>query len=389
MWHKRIFLVLVSIGLTLIAIELGLRLVVSTPQSVVIQDLHAPVEKGKTFSESVGLTAPDMFYRTPTGLRLQPGVQGVITAHDLSKKRVVFSTNSLGYRHGELGEKSVHDYRILALGDSITFAEYLPIEETYPYQLEQYLRIHPTGVSQGKSIDVINAGVGMIGAENELAILFETGVSVKPDVVLVELFLNDAQESFSLKIIKAPPILNKSYLVNLIARRLNLLKAKELGYTASDVKINDNALAFIRQNPVHPVTSSGWQTDQTAFNRLIAEYYHDWGYAWDDAFWVQMEHVYGVMEQIARERGFQLVVVLFPVRYQVQAAFLRDEPQQRFDAVMNKLGIAHLDLLPALREQFASSGANVFYDHAHPTAEGMGIIAQTIGAFLTAWRLHL
>ncbi|MBI5613576.1 SGNH/GDSL hydrolase family protein [Candidatus Gottesmanbacteria bacterium] len=271
----RIGITLISIICTFTLLEFVSRNILPKPQSIAIENLHiGPTGDGPVL-DKIGLTAPDIFYRTPTGLRLRPNVRGVIDGHDLSKKRITFSTNSLGYRHKELGPKTDADVRILTLGDSITFQEYLPLEETYPYHVETYIRENLPPTLSGKRVDVINAGVGMIGSENELAILTETGLSVSPDVVLVEMYLNDARESFSLKLIKTPPLIQKSYLINSLVHTINLLRKKQLEHQATNEEVNQEGIRFMAQNPVDPTSSAAWKTNTPAFHRLIAEYFQD------------------------------------------------------------------------------------------------------------------
>ena len=378
---SRISIIFLSIICTFAVLELLGRKILPKPQTIAIENLHVGPTGNGPVLDKIGLSAPDIFYRTPTGLRLRPNVRGIIDGHDLSKKRVSFSTNSLGYRHEELRFKTDTDVRILAVGDSITFQEYLPLEETYPFQVEKYIREHPPASLTGKQVDVINAGVGMIGSENELAILMETGLSVRPDIVLVEMYLNDARESFSLKLIKTPPLLQKSYLINSLVHTVNILRAKQLEHQKTNEEVNREGVHFITVNPIDRISSASWQTSKPAFNRLIAEYFQDWGYAWSDTHWKKMEEVFRLMKELSIEHKFQLVVALFPVRYQVESAILEDWPGQQFSLLMNKLNITHIDLLPILRKKFNDDTINLYYDSAHPTASGSAFIGSEIGKF--------
>jgi hypothetical protein len=75
-------------------------------------------------------------------------------------------------------------------------------------------------------------------------------------------------------------------------------------------------------------------------------------------------------------------VVLFPVRQQVQSRLLRDEPQRHFEHVVRALGLPHLDLLPALRERFASDGRDLYFDHCHYRPEGDELIGRLVADWL-------
>jgi len=80
----------------------------------------------------------------------------------------------------------------------------------------------------------------------------------------------------------------------------------------------------------------------------------------------------------SESQGVPLVVVLFPVRHQVEARPLRAEPQQAFAAGMNRMGLRHADPLDALRSTFTADPASLFYDHCHYTPRGNEIVAEPI-----------
>jgi hypothetical protein len=375
-------------------LEVSSRLLFEAPPSVVIDNLSDPeatsgpmrerenvtLKDGQIFSKGV----PDsgFYVHTPTGRRLRRGASGAITGHHLSRKDIAFSTNSLGYRDDEIGEKTERDYRILALGDSITLGDYAAPDETYPAYVERSLIAAGHPALEGRDVQVINAGVGAIDLQNELAILMETGLSVEPDVVLVGLFLNDAYHSPVLKIRRLSPALSWSHFLRVASMWLDVSLDRYV-YEGTGLR-NEGVIERERERflSTHPVAKGDWRSSQEAFNALIADRIGAWGYAWSDDFWQKIVPLLELMKQVGDERGFELAVLLFPVSFQVQSELLVDEPQREFSRHMSELGVPHIDLLPILREKYQRDGVNVFYDHCHYRPEGHAYFAKAVADFL-------
>ena len=98
-------------------------------------------------------------------------------------------TNSLGFRDPREYslEKAPGTFRILVLGDSVTFGHGATYETSYPYLLEQRLRSWNPQVKW----EVWNLGVPGYNTAQELAYLHEVGERYAPDLVVVGFFLND------------------------------------------------------------------------------------------------------------------------------------------------------------------------------------------------------
>lgn len=98
-------------------------------------------------------------------------------------------TNSLGFRDTREYSltKSPGAFRILVLGDSVTFGHGALYETSYPYLLEQRLREWRPDVKW----EVWNLGVPGYNTAQELAYLNEVGERYAPDLVIVGLFMND------------------------------------------------------------------------------------------------------------------------------------------------------------------------------------------------------
>lgn len=83
--------------------------------------------------------------------------------------------------------KGPHTFRILVLGDSVTFGHGSVYENTYPYLLEQRLKAWRPEIDW----QVWNAAVPGYNTSQELAHLKEVGPEFAPDLVIVGFFEND------------------------------------------------------------------------------------------------------------------------------------------------------------------------------------------------------
>ena len=384
---------LVSLLLCALLLEVLSRLLFEASPSVIIENLSDLEVTGRPLTERENVTLKDgrifskgvpdsgFYVHTPTGRRLRRGASGVITRHHLSKKDVEFSTNSLGYRDEEIGEKGDRDYRILVLGGSITLGDYVAADDTYPAFIERSLSEAGAPALEGRNVRVINAGVGAIDLQNEFAILMETGLSVDPDLVLVELYLNDAYHSPVLKIRRLSPALSWSHFLRVSSMWLDVFRDRYV-YEGTGLQDKD-AIERARERflATHSAAEGDWHSSRDAFRSMIAERIGGLGYAWSDDFWQKIVPILELMKQVGDERGFRFAVLLFSVSYQVQSALVMDEPQRNFVRYMTDLGFAHLDLLPLLREKYQRDGVNVFYDHCHYRPESYECFAKTEADF--------
>ncbi len=126
------------------------------------------------------------FWKTPdpiTGWSAQPGAAGR-SFNDVYEYDVGVKINSLGLRSPEeIGyEKPPGVYRILVLGDSFTEAIQVELEETFGQQLARILN------EKGCRVEVINAGVGGWGNDQELLWLEHEGYKYHPDLIILQIF---------------------------------------------------------------------------------------------------------------------------------------------------------------------------------------------------------
>ena len=120
------------------------------------------------------------------GQRLAPGYADWFAG-------VPVKINSLGFRDDReyALAKGPRTFRVLVLGDSVTFGHGSVYEHTYPYLVEQRLRAWRPDVDW----QVWNAAVPGYNTSQELAQLLEIGPAFQPDLVIVGFFENDVVDN--------------------------------------------------------------------------------------------------------------------------------------------------------------------------------------------------
>lgn len=120
------------------------------------------------------------------GQRLSPGYNGWFAG-------VPVRINGLGFRDDREYslQKAPGTFRIIVLGDSVTFGHGTLGETTYPFLLEQRLKAWRPDIPW----EVWNLGVPGYNTGQELAYLEEVGQQYAPDLVIVGFYPNDLQNN--------------------------------------------------------------------------------------------------------------------------------------------------------------------------------------------------
>lgn len=354
--------------------ELACRLWARPPMMTVVEDFSR-VPTGPSGSMQVRRMPDQVFqYTKQGGVRLTPNAQILVRGHHTSGRDISIATNSLGFRADEVPAAKGDERRILAIGDSVMMADQVEAQETLTHHLETALRpAWPT-------IRVINAGMGSADIRNEVAVLKESGLHTQPDVILVGVYLNDGELSANFILTPLPGVLRHSFFAGFLNRRLQM--AWYRWQHRQELAGSDRAwvAAFTAGRRL---AAGDWQHERAAFDYLVVRHVRDWGAAWDPATWQTIEAGLREMQVLATQAGAQLVPLLFPVRYQVEAAYPYDEPQQYFHAMAERLGLKPLDLLPFLREQWQQAPTRaLFYDQCHYTPAGYEALGPYVADFL-------
>jgi lysophospholipase L1-like esterase len=101
---------------------------------------------------------------------------------------VLVTYNEQGLRDRPILPKVAREYRILALGDSVTFGWGVPQDQVFTSKLEQLL----PGLLQ-RPVRVINSGVGGYNTVQEVIYFKREGMALQPDLVMLTYVQNDIE----------------------------------------------------------------------------------------------------------------------------------------------------------------------------------------------------
>ena len=360
---KVLLLTVVLVGAFVIA-EIALRLFLPAPARWRIQPAELSIS-GSARSSVVIPTHPSqggLFEIRGVHKRLRTNVDAVIAKHKLSGKPVRISTNSLGLRHRELGPKNCS--RILFLGDSITLADYLPDDLTFVRLVKKIAS------KDGRNWECVNAGIGAVGLDSEVALYFEIEDTVDPDIVVLNLYLNDFSESIAW-VDRLPAVLHHSYLVTYTTTIVMQVRA-----LLADDDPGLERLEEWRKDFEESLDSK--KRPPTPLERQALARFRDWGGAWSHHTWGAMRPTLEQLAEHTHTSDRQLLLVLHPVRDQVESSELDDTPQRYFLDLAADLKLPALDLLPPLRAAYTADQQPLFFDHCHHTPRGAEIIASEI-----------
>jgi GDSL-like Lipase/Acylhydrolase family len=224
------------------------------------------------------------------------------------------------------------------LGDSVTLGWGVAFEQTTSNQLEALLNI-----SNGpRKYEVINAGVGNYNTQMEVQYFFNEGVKYSPDMVILDYFINDAEEipRYSGNFLNE----NVHSWVYLSGRLDALLRILGMGKKDWHTYYAD----------LYRDDAPGWQETQSSVKRLGA---------------------------YCRSAGIPCLLVNYPELHN-----LRDYPfkhvNSRLEALARSAGMEYFDLLPAVID-IPEETLWVTVPDPHPNALANTHFAKALHAYLS------
>jgi lysophospholipase L1-like esterase len=376
----RLLLVVGSLMLVALVAEAIARLVLPPQQLVEVAPVPTRERESTPTEEREQEFGIDVLldWSGPHGVRLQPHVRATIRNHRVSGRDVIVETNSLGLRHSELRAKSLNEFRVLVLGDSITLGDYLPFEQTFPAQLERRLAGRET------SVVVINGGLPGASTSDELYHYLEIRDAVDPDLVLLAMYLNDAQNNrqFYARSLSAPYA--SSRFLSWIVNRAELLRLR-LWADETIPDIDPNWRERFRGN--RHLEPGDMYNSRDGFDFEIYNAHQDFGLAWNSQSWKGLERITRTLSLSVRQEGGEIAAFLFPVHIQVKGSVGDNRPQRSFSRMWRSLDVAFLDLLPPLRADWQRVHRELYFDHCHLTAHGNAVVADALAEWLVAEEL--
>lgn len=273
--------------------------------------------------------------------------------------------NSHGLRGPETTyEKPPNTFRILNLGDSIVMGWGVRMEDTYGRRLESLLNEEGNG---DLKFEVINAGVPGWSLDNALAYLQAEGLKYEPDLVVFDLTIaNDINGKSALLAGNDPGpfrwLSDHTYLWPFLQSQMAWTKAHAQGRDrVSTIDPPTNPAKYFPLDPQSDRWTERWNT-VLEINRL------------------------------AREHDARVVLILFPLEFQVLDQSFSTLAQEILTAKAAESDIPVLDLLPAFRQACQQKPGGACYREdrylfadvwMHPSAYGHEVTTVELKAFLT------
>lgn len=397
-WLKNAGLSLLSIGFTLVLLEIAVRL------------MHLG---------SGGFWEPYSLY----GWRNIPGARGWESCY--GDCEVYIEINSKGLRDVEIAyEKPGNTQRILLLGDSMTAAFQVPLADSYGEVLEQEL--NAAGVVDD-SWQVVNGGINGFGTDNELLFFRLEGQKYQPDVVVVGMYLaNDIyNNSYELETrlggsghkpyftldeagelvlhnypvpdtdslsIQAGTFLKKYFqLPRFVAQVLSLRNQSNVPAALKpllELTVGQRGALEVQeqQQQQAEAADNSAETGERPF-RTVSICEEEYAPRTEEA-WAITRAILLQMQAEVEAAGAELVILSIPAMPQLLPpadgeTWYCNRPNEELNGFLDEAGIAYLDLLEPFRQHFVEGGEQLYFEtDFHLNVSGHHLAGELLGQYL-------
>lgn len=381
-WTGRLALAVLSLSAALLICELTARLLLPPPQWLRVERRTVHPDAGFGLESEVReLGLGRLVVHGPKGRRLVPNARAVNRPVTRDQIPIVIETNRFGLRDREVGTKTPGEFRVLVMGDSVTMGTEVHEHELYTSRATE------RAAGRTPAVRFVNAGVVSADLSATFYHLLELLEPIEPDLVVLQLYLNDARMSGMFVADVIPSWLRWSRFLTWAADRVD--GWRQLRWTTVAGLDHDGDRAWIDEFVEHQRRVYGG--DEESFGRMEPSSRDlaatDYGLGWSPEAWTEISKIVTAVAAACGERGIDLALLLAPVDLQVYGDTIDTIPQEHFAAMCRRLDLPCLDLLPALRAHQRATGEEVLFDQCHLRPVGHDIVAAELVAFLDRERL--
>jgi lysophospholipase L1-like esterase len=264
-------------------------------------------------------------------------------------------TNAFGFRGKEISlVKPPNTYRIVMLGDSVTFGNSVVWNETFSYLLESHLNRSHKQVN----FEVLNLAVSGYNTAQELATLREKGLAFSPDLIILNICLNDSDPAKEI---------SKVGLIN----TTSISKLSDINIrTIVDIS---HVLTFMKETFRNMFQNSDYvfrklNSPELFINTRVRE-----------TAWETMKQDMDEIFLDAKKNAIPLIVVIYPYSSQIGLSPEERVPQSDLMQFWGKKHVPVLDPSPLYR----NAEKNMFTDGTlHLSVYGHSVIAKGLADYL-------
>jgi lysophospholipase L1-like esterase len=277
------------------------------------------------------------------------------------------TTNSFGFRGSEPAfPKPPGRFRVVAVGDSVTFGFGVDDRDTFCAQTEQLLRSKKPDID----LDVVNIAVPGYDTRQEVALLGRYIARLEPNLVLVGLYSNDIPDSLE-------DGTGGTTVATPGSDNGQMLQMNAAPTSWWDIQLRKSRAVYTVGRALRRLTRKGeWGMSRFTMEIDILEGRDT---AQLDAAWQRVGAQFAELRRLAETHAFAVGVVVLPPREQVVGLYPHARYQDRVRSLAEASGFFVIDPLPALvASDVKKDRLYVPYDRNHPSAAGHRVIAQAI-----------
>ena len=295
---------------------------------------------------------PKEYMREHSAKRIKSKNPLLVAELDKTDPRV----NSIGIRDREFSlEKPEGVFRIVAIGDSVTFGLGVPSDKSFPKIIEQQL------LSKGMNVEVLNFGISAYDTIAELELYKKSASNFNPDLVILTYILNDTMRPGA-------------------SIEKQLSETKSLQPTPKDLLIKSLRELLKSISTFSHLFQWIYYLEEKIFSGLISEGVYHASYT-HEATWKPTEEAIHGFAAEARNRHQKLMVVVFPLLIDFQQYTYASEHKIIVDTFY-KSGVPVLDMLDKLSNENYTDFILNNEDSTHPNEYGHRFIANSIIQFI-------